>query len=133
MRKKHSPRLKSARLCKWTVLQLHAEYTLFHCLLFLWGEEGEDRDKVGEVSLFRLLKFSVCGYESMCEQKFFLMGISFSPYNLSARIQPCDLQENLSWYKIMLTPGGSIRISSPPPPKKKKIIKVNKILNCMKK
>lgn len=68
----------------------------FHCLLFLWGEEGEDRDKVGEVSLFRLLKFSVCGYESMCEQKFFLMGISFSPYNLSARIQPCDLQENLS-------------------------------------
>lgn len=67
-----------------------------HCFTAFFGERRVKTEIKQAKYPCSDLKFSVSGYESMCEWKFFLMGISFSPYFLSARIQPCDLQENLS-------------------------------------
>lgn len=71
--------------------------------VFREGGMGEDRDKAGKVSLFRLLKFSVCERESMyvtCEHKFLLMGISFSPHHLSTRTLTLSPAENPEHIKI---------------------------------
>ena len=93
MGKKHSLRCRSTRLSKWTTLQLHMKSTLFHCLLFLWRGRNGWRliDKAGKVSFFRLKILSVWIWNHMCDicdQKFPLMGISFSPQYLSTRMQP---------------------------------------------